>query len=325
MATKWLEVAAQVDTESVEAVSEVFRRHVHGGVSIEQEIDPLSEDGGYVLNVDSPVTIKGYIPLDQDAEARASRIEEALWHLSLLRPIEPLRTRVVDEDDWKDAWKEFFHVHRIGKRVVIKPSWRDYKPQPRDAIVQIDPGMAFGTGLHPTTQMCVIEIEKQLRPGDVVLDVGAGSGILSIAAARLGARQVLALDIDNVAVNAARSNVALNELHDVVRVEHGSLQPLPGVLPDTIADTARAWCGERGGFDLVVANIIAQVIIDLSPSLAAVVRPLGIVVASGIIDEKASLVAQSIAAAGLAIIADVRCNDWVTLVAQKASSQKASS
>jgi ribosomal protein L11 methyltransferase len=314
----WIEIAAQVDTEGVEPVSEIFHRYVHGGISIEQDIDSLTEDGGYAINLDSPVTIKGYVPLDPDAEVKIRVIEEALWHLSLLRPVSPLQTRTVDEEEWKDAWKEFFHVHRIGRRVVIKPSWRDYESEPDDAIIHIDPGMAFGTGLHPTTQMCVVELERRVQPGDVLLDVGTGSGILSIAAARLGARRIFGLDIDNIAVDAARSNVTLNGLQEIIHVEQGTLQLPPDVLPDSIRDAARDISDARGGFDVVVANIIAQVIVDLSDSLAAATRPSGIVIASGIIEEKSDLVARSLLAAGLSIVSDVRSNDWVTLVAQRA-------
>lgn len=305
-----MEISVQVDTESVEAVSEVFRRYVYGGVSIEQEIDPSAEGDGYAVRVESPATIKGYLPLDKDASTKVRRVEEGLWHLSLVRPIQSLSTRMVSEDDWKDAWKQFYDTHRIGKRVVVKPSWRDYDPRPDDVVISIDPGMAFGTGLHPTTQMCLVQLEEHVKPGQSVLDLGTGSGILAIAAAHLGAREVIALDIDNVAVSAARKNVELNSLQEVVRVELGSLD----VLSDESCERSRIRSGE---FEVVVANIIANVIVELSHALAAAVKPSGIVIAGGIIDEKCDLVVDSLKAAGLRIMSEVRCGDWVTLVAQK--------
>ncbi len=309
---KWLEITAKVDTESVEPVSEVFRRHVYSGVSIEQEIDPSPEGDGYTVRIDSPVTIKGYVPLDQDADTKVKAIDEALWHLSLLRPIQPLITQVVDEEDWKDAWKQYYHVQRIGKRVVIKPSWREYTPQPGDVVVEMDPGMAFGTGLHPTTQMSLVEIGNHIKPGDLILDVGTGSGVLSIAAARLGARKVLAFDIDSVAVEAARRNVELNGLQDIVTVEMGSLN-------NPTVEGSGAVSHQPGEYDIVVENIIAKVIIELSSALAAAVRPSGVLIASGIIDERCDPVKDSLTVAGLRILSEVHSGDWVTLVAEKAN------
>lgn len=308
---RWLEISTHVDTETVEPLSEVFRRYVYGGISIEQEIEPFAEGDGYCVRTDSPVTVKGYVPMDEDADSKVKAIEEALWHLSLLRPTQPLVTRVVDEDDWKEAWKKFYDVHRIGKHVVIKPSWKEYEPREGDVVVAIDPGMAFGTGLHPTTQMCLVEIENRVKPGQTVLDVGTGSGILSIAAARLGAREVVSLDIDTVAVDAARSNVELNELQEVVSVEVGS-------LPASPEECHEEFDRHRGRYDVVLANIIANVITTLSRSLAAAIKNSGIVIASGIIGEKSGLVKDSLMAEGLRIVAEAHSGDWVTLVAEKA-------
>ncbi|MBI2952944.1 MAG: 50S ribosomal protein L11 methyltransferase [Chloroflexi bacterium] len=310
----WLEIGTKCDNESVEAVSEVLRRYVYVGVSIDQEIEPYPEGEGYLVRADTPVIVRGYLPLDGDVDSKLRSIEEALWHLGQLRPIEQLKALVVSEHDWSDAWKEFFHVHHIGKRIVVKPSWRDYDPRPDDLIVTIDPGMAFGTGLHPTTNMTVVEMENHVRPGQSVLDLGTGSGILAIVAARLGAREVLALDTDSVAVETARANVALNGLQAIVRVDLGSLQNSSGATPASLEER---FGNGRDCFDVVVANIIASVIVENSRSLAAVTRPSGIVIASGIIDEKCAWVVDGLTAAGLRIVSQFRSGDWVALVGQK--------
>lgn len=307
---KWLEIKAVVDTECVEAVSEVFSRYVYGGVSIEQEALPLGDEE-YTFDATRPVVMKGYVPLDESAESKVKLVEEGLWHLGLIRPMALLQTSVVDDEDWKNAWKQFYDVHRVGKRIVVKPSWRDYRAQPGDIVLAIDPGMAFGTGLHPTTQMCLIELEQYVRPGDVILDLGTGTGILALAAARLGAASVLALDTDSVAVSAARQNVAMNCLGDIIRVELGTIP-----FSD---ERSMNFSGYANGFDIVVANIIAKVIAELSDAIAAVVRPDGIVIASGIIEEKRDWVAERLKAAGLTLVSESRCGDWVTLIERKTS------
>ncbi|MCL5264049.1 MAG: 50S ribosomal protein L11 methyltransferase [Chloroflexi bacterium] len=312
-AMDWLEITSLVDVESVEAVCEIFRRHVHGGVSIEEDVSTFPDSEGYTVNLDKPVAIRGYIPLDERAHAKAEEIDRALWHLGLLRPVQPLSTRVVADSDWQNAWKDFFHVHRVGKRFVIKPSWRDFEAQADDLVVEIDPGMAFGTGLHPTTQMCLFEIEHHVKPGQRILDLGTGSGILAIAAARMGAQSVLALDIDAVAVDSAKSNVDLNGLQDVVRVAMGSLPLPPAVASSSGADQDAG----DGKFDLILANIIAKVIVELSGHLASAARQGGLVIASGIIVEKASPVEESLTAAGFSIVSRAQRGDWIAFVARK--------
>ncbi|MCL5959993.1 MAG: 50S ribosomal protein L11 methyltransferase [Chloroflexi bacterium] len=312
----WLEVCAAVDVEGVEAVGALFREHVHGGVVIEEDITLFSDREGYRVNVDKPVTVKGYLPIDGEVVARVQRIEESLWHLRLLRPIGPLQTREVAEEDWQESWKQFFHVHRVGRRIIIKPTWQQCDPEPNDVVIDLDPGMAFGTGLHPTTQLCLIDLEERLSPGMWVLDLGTGSGILAIAAAKLGAAGVLAVDVDSVAVEVARQNVELNKVGDRVEVRRGSL-PLD-------SDTEPAASGGAGGsrghlrFDLVVANIIASVIRDLSAEIARALRPGGLVVASGILQEKVAGVEESLAANGLELISRQASGEWVALIARKA-------
>jgi ribosomal protein L11 methyltransferase len=195
----------------------------------------------------------------------------------------------------------------VGRRTVIVPSWREYAPQPGEIIVSLDPGMAFGTGLHPTTRLCLVELEERLVPGMRVLDLGTGSGILAIAAARLGAGTVLALDTDRVAAEVALANVAANGVANVVQVGQGTLTHPDATLQPLLA---RPW-------DLVVANIIAQVLVDLAGPLADAVAPGGLLVASGIINERAADVESSLLAQRLTLLDRRTEGDWVTLVATK--------
>jgi ribosomal protein L11 methyltransferase len=310
----WLELSTQVEAEAVEAVSELFGRLGQGGVAVEQPISKADEFGGVVLDAAMPITVRTYLPEDDGAQEKIRRAEEALWHLSMLRRVEPLRVARLAEEDWAEAWKEHFFVQRIGDRLVIKPSWREYEPLPADVVIDLDPGMAFGTGLHPTTRGCLVACERLLKEGMTVLDVGTGSGILSIAAAKLGAGSVKALEIDPVAVEVARKNVAANGLEDRIDVLGGSLERL--AVAEGGISGARS--GATGiSFDLVLANIIASVIVELAEGLREAVAPGGVLVASGIIDERERWVFETLEAAGLELRETVPDGDWRTMVWQR--------
>ncbi|MGH2459237.1 MAG: 50S ribosomal protein L11 methyltransferase [Chloroflexota bacterium] len=294
---RWLELASRVDGEAVEAVSEVFSRVASGGVVVEPDVSPGSDDG---FAVGPLATVRAYVPLDPETAGKQRTVEEALWHLRAIWPVGELTTREVDEEDWANAWKKHYSVFRIGRRIVIRPSWLDYVASPDDVIVSIDPGVAFGTGLHPTTRRCLEAIEDALRPGDEVLDVGTGSGILALAAAALGARRVIATDVDPVAVSAARANVARGALADRIQVIEGSATAVAA----------------RPEFGVVVANIIARVILDLAPDLVARLRPDGVLVVGGIIADRADEVARELARLGLEATRLVD-GDWSVFVARR--------
>ena len=283
----WLEASVQVDGEAAEAVSEMFNRYGRGGAV-------LSTDFGDESGNTAVVTVKTYLPLDEKGRETRRRIEEALWHLSQIYPLPAPEFRELTEDDWANAWKKHYHVLQIGQRIVIKPPWQEYKPRPDEIVIELDPGMAFGTGLHPTTRMCLEALEEHLKPGAKVLDLGTGSGILAIAAAKLGAGSVLALDNDPLAVKAARANVRANGVQNLVAVEHGSL--------DKATEE----------FELVLVNILARVIIELAAQgLVDRVRPTGLMIAAGIIEEQEAEVAAALREHGLEIVERRQEKDWV--------------
>ncbi len=293
----WLEASVQADGEAAEAVSEVFNRYGRGGAVLSTDFD--DELGNTAV-----VTVKTYLPLDEEGLKTKQRIEEALWHLSRIYPLPAPDFRELTEDDWANAWKKHYckrgGVLRIGQRIVIKPPWQEHQPQPEDIVIELDPGMAFGTGLHPTTRMCLRALEEHLKPGAKVLDLGTGSGILAIAAAKLGATSVLALDNDSVAVGAARANVKSNGVQSIVTIELGSL------------DKA------TGEFELVLVNILARVVIEFADQgLADRVRPTGLMIAAGIIEEQESKTTAAFREHGVEIVERRQEKDWVTLIGRR--------
>jgi ribosomal protein L11 methyltransferase len=237
---------------------------------------------------------------DASTPERRAHIEKAVWALGKLRKVGPLQVRTLRETDWANAWKQYFFVHRVGRRVVIVPSWREaeYEPRPDDAVLLLDPGMAFGTGLHPTTRLCLRALEDiPVERGMRVLDVGAGSGILSIAAARLGASYVEAVEIEPVAASVCQENVERNRVEDVVSVRLGTLQGTPD-----------------DPFDVVLANISIATLLDLHPLLAMQLRPGGLAVLSGVLAERADELWETLRAAGWRPERTDFEQDWVALL-----------
>jgi len=307
----WLEISIQADREAVESVSEVLTRYGYGGVVIEEPGQP-GPDGGYEVDLAAPVTVRAYLPLDGMASDSRRRLEEALWHLGRLRPIGPLQTRIVQEQDWETAWKTHYHPQQVSERVVVVPSWEPYTPEPGTVVVALDPGMAFGTGTHPTTRLCLTALEQHVRPGIRVLDVGTGSGILAIAAAKLGAASVLALDTDPVAVAAARGNVIANGLAGVVRVARGTI----GGHRELVVE-GRSFPLPQPAFDLVVANLTAAIVARLAQGLVAALDSEGHLIVGGIIDELESKSRTALDAADFALTRRLEAGGWVALIGQR--------
>jgi ribosomal protein L11 methyltransferase len=310
----WLELVVEADTEAVEAVSEILSRVAPGGVSVEPGFELVDEGLAARPDPSRPAIVRAYLPLGAeamdagDAAAAAARatVERALGHLRAfgLRPIGELRTRVVDEADWADAWKAHFPVLRVGRRLVVKPTWRRHRRSPDDVVLVLDPGMAFGTGLHPTTRLCLTGLDALADRGTLaearVLDVGSGSGILSLAAARLGATTVLGLDVDPIAVEATAANARRNRLSRRVRARLGTI---PSGEPP---------------FDLVVANLIAGLHVRLAAGIAAEVRPGGAWLASGIFRDREAEVVKAFRASGLSVTDRWLEGDWIAIAGRRA-------
>jgi ribosomal protein L11 methyltransferase len=295
----WIRVTVEVDGEAAEALTEALRPFAHGGVSLEQAAADLSP-GAARPRLEEEITVSIYYPASDDSPARRRRLEEILWHLGQLYPIPAPVFAVVQEEDWANAWKQHYAPLRIGRHLFICPAWEIVEPRPDDVLVKMDPGMAFGTGLHPTTRMCLEALEARVWQGMTVLDMGTGSGILAITAALLGAGPILAMDTDEVAVESARQNSALNGVSDLVTIRRGSLADL---------EPSQRW-------DLILANILAPVIIDmLGAGMASHLRPGGAMILAGIIEDQASEVEDALGAQGLAVLERPQIKDWVAFVA----------
>lgn len=292
----WIELSIATDAEGAEAAAALLNEFVSGGAVIEET---LIADAGEPIDLARAFTVRAFFSSDQ--RDQVARAETALWHLSQLRAMTTPHTRELAEEDWAEAWKKHYTILHIGKHLVIKPSWLEYATRADDVVIELDPGMAFGTGLHPTTRMCIAAIEEHIAPNATMLDVGCGSGILSITAAKLGARKIRALDLDPIAVETTARNVAINRADSIVRVEHRSI--------DADRD-----CNQ---FDLVCINILAEIVCDLAPAVARALRAGGIVIASGILDFKADDVRDAFAECGIDVIEKKQEEDWVALIGIK--------
>ncbi len=297
---RWIEISVTVDPEVAEAVSEVFNRlnpAQEGQPSAVIEIDGFDPVGD-VHHLQA--TVRTYIVESPEGWERARRIETALGHLNLIQPVPQPHIRVIDEEDWAHAWKKHYHPLRVGRRLVILPVWEEVPAVDKEmVIIRLDPGLAFGTGLHPTTRLALQLLEDALTPKMDVLDVGTGSGILAIAAALLGAKHVVATDIDPQAIAAARKNIQENRVENRVEVREGSLP-------------------RNETFDLVVVNILPHVILNLlDRGLWNTVREGGHIILSGIIEDRETDILLSVSARGGHIIKRVREGDWIGLWVRK--------
>ena len=300
------EISVTTDGEAAEAVAEVLRPFAYqNSVVLEQKGDKNSLDP---MAVEPAVSVKIYVPQEEDTAQLRRKIEEILYHMNRLYPLpEPVFT-LLEEKDWAHAWKDNYHPFRVGDHIWIRPSWHDEEserdgnqPAAADITLVMDPGMAFGTGTHPTTQACLVALEKHVKPGDRVLDVGTGTGILAIAAAKLGAEAITAVDTDEQAIITTMENARINHAGGKISAWQGDLASVDG-----------------GQWDIVVVNILAPVIINLleSGGLLDYVRPDGHLILSGIIDVQREAVESALNSANGRVIDLLSHRDWVTLIAQ---------
>ena len=294
---KWLELSVSAPREFVEPLTSLFLKYGHAGVAVE-EPGGFNPDEGESPPESGHVRVMTYLPMGPTTKSREGGIDVGVRLMAQLGPVSMLQRREVDETEWQDSWREHFHVLHVGSRTVIVPTWRSYEPSEGDVVIELDPGMAFGTGHHPTTTMCLAALEELVKPGCSVLDLGCGSGILSIAAAKLGASDVLALDIDATAAETAAANVRQNGVEAVVSVDEGTL-PYRSLRP--------------GSYDLVVANISSTVIGNLAADIARAVRRGGAVVASGVLEQARGAVVERLEEAALSVDRVDADGDWVAL------------
>lgn len=316
MLMKWSEICIHTTQEAVEPICNILHEAGSSGVVIEDPLD-LTKDWAnnygevYKLSPDDypeeGVLVKAYLPVNSFLGETVDQIKEAINNL-LLYDIDlgynTITISEINEEEWATAWKKYYKPVKISEKVTIIPTWEEYDPVESDeVIIELDPGMAFGTGTHPTTVLCIQALERMMKQGDNVLDVGTGSGILSIAAALLGADKVLAVDLDEVAVKSAKLNIKLNKVQDLVTVKQNN-------LVDNIEEPV----------DIMLANLLAEIVVRLADGAKALVKPNGYLIASGIIKGKKHEVIDSLQAHGFIIIETLEMEDWIALVAQRQSS-----
>lgn len=294
----WIEVAMiGVDGEAAEALSEVMTRFGQGGAVIENIIG--TEDS--TTPVEHPLIVKTYLADEPETPLKLQKLREALWHLNIIYPMPEPQIRRLAQTDWAEAWKQHYTRTKPGQRLVIVPAWEEVSPDSSELLIRIDPGMAFGTGTHPSTQLCLILMERYLLPGHRFFDVGTGSGILTIAAARLQAAEIVACDTDPIAVQATRENANLNNIQNQIRVKVGSINTF------------------SGKFDLIAINILAEVIVNLLADAVSRLAPGGVMLLAGIIAEREPDVQAKLRELGLTVKERLTRKDWVALAVHQSN------
>ena len=313
---KWTEVLIKVDPQAVEAVTDILYGLGAQGVAIDEPVDVqrLREDELYwdyidekLLENDTEETkIMAYFSEEEtNLPEKIAVIKEKIRNLTefgLSIGSGTVELSNVNQEDWESAWKQYFKPVHVTDRIVVKPEWEEYSPQEGEIVIEIDPGMAFGTGTHETTSMCINQIEKNLKSGDTVIDIGSGSGILSMAAVLLGAEKATGVDLDPVAVRVALENVELNNLQDKIEILHGN-------LTDVIREKA----------DIVVANIMADIILILLEDVREFIKDDGLFISSGIIQEKRAAVEARLLEKNFSIVEVETKGEWCAITAQKKS------
>lgn len=306
----WMEIVVRVSHTATEAVADIFQELGSGGVVIEDPellnfyINSVWDCTDLrVVEKADVVTLKAYFPINEQLTKTLKDIKTALTELEQRVPNSvqgDFLYREVNEEDWSTSWKQYFHPIRVGQKIIIKPTWEDYSEKEGDLIIELDPGMAFGTGTHHTTNLCIEKLEELDLLDKLVFDVGAGSGILSLVSARLGAKKVVAIELDKVAVKVARENVALNKLENIITVKEGDL--LTSVQEEA---------------DVIVANIIAKIIVNLLPDIPRKLKLGGVFLASGIITEHIGTVCQKAQEVGLNVLEVKEKSDWAMILLRK--------
>ena len=311
---KWSEISIHTTNEAIEPISNILHEAGASGVVIEDPFELTKEREDqfgeiYQLNPDDypeeGVIVKAYLPVNSFLGETVEAIKDSINNLIIYNidiGMNNVTISEVNEEEWATAWKKYYNPVKISEKFTIVPTWEDYTPVSSDElIIELDPGMAFGTGTHPTTVMCIQALERTVQPGDIVIDVGTGSGVLSIAAAKLGAGGIQAFDLDEVAVTTARLNIKLNKVNPIITTARNNL--LDGV--------------EENSADLIVANIFAEVIVRFTDDAAKVLKSNGTFIASGIIQQKKEIVKDALMQAGFLIEETMMMEDWVAIIARK--------
>jgi ribosomal protein L11 methyltransferase len=297
----WLEVSLTVDGELAESVADVLARFAPNGVMTEQGVRFVNEEDEGTAT--GPITVRAYLEVNDQLEETRQKLEESLFYLGMIKPVPTPAYKQIADQNWMEAWKQHYKPILIGQRLLILPAWLE-SPEPRRIPIKIDPGMAFGTGTHPTTQLCLelMEVSTDNRALTHVIDVGCGSGILSIAALKLGASKVLGVDIDIESVKNSRENADTNGIGEELLLGQGSVtEVLAGQFPFRTAP-------------LVVANILGPILIRLfDAGLADLVEPNGEIILSGILDHQAESVITAGQAKGLKRSDQRQIGDWVAI------------
>ncbi|OAB30053.1 ribosomal protein L11 methyltransferase [Paenibacillus macquariensis subsp. defensor] len=319
----WHEFTIHTTEESVEMISNFLHEAGAGGVSIE-ESGTLNKvrDTKYGELYDVPLNsipegqaeIKGYFSLELELDSIMLTLKQRIQELGEYVDIGDVRyeSKTVNEDDWADAWKKYFKPLRVSKTLTIKPTWEEYTPESKDEkLIHLDPGMAFGTGAHPTTSLCLRTLENVIKGGEEIIDVGTGSGILAIGAILLGAKHVLAVDLDPVAVHSAKENTAFNGMEDRITVKESDLLSVFKHQSEGVN------LGVTVPVNMVVANILAEIILLLIDDVYQVLEPDGIFITSGIYKNKEHVVQEALKLANFEIIDVNREEEWIAFVARK--------
>ena len=298
---KWLELCVDVPPEFVEPISHIFYKYGYGGVSIESPAD-FNPDEGEVAPVPETFSVRTYIPKDDSTDERRANIEIGVKLINHLHPIEPLKETEIKDEDWETNWKQYFHPIRVGRKLVICPTWQEHTSLRDDVIIFLDPGMAFGTGHHPTTRMCMELLEDTIVGGEKIIDLGCGSGILSVTAVKLGALSSIGFEIENNASKVAKENCVLNGVDESVEVFNST-------LPDNRYS--------EGDFDLALANISAKVIIELADHLTKGLRSGGKLILSGVLENDLEDVRDVFEPLGVVFEKVMTDSDWTAVLATK--------